>query len=67
LFFSQPTPSLFSQLVFDCLDEPELLDDPRALQEYDARRSELEAASRAPWEAALALAAAGKRRLRRAK
>jgi hypothetical protein len=34
------------QLVFDCLDEPELLDDADALREYDERRRALEAASR---------------------
>jgi len=37
----------------------ELLADPAALREYDARRRALEAASRAPWEQALA---AGKRK-----
>ena len=41
------------QLVFDCLDEPELLDDPEALGEYDQRRRAVEAASRTAWEAAL--------------
>ena len=40
------------QLVFDCLDEPELLDDPAALGEYDERRRALEAASRSAWEQA---------------
>ena len=38
------------QLVFDCLDEPELLDDREALAEYDVRRRELEAMSRQAWE-----------------
>ena len=38
------------KLVFDCLDEPELLDDPEALAEYDARRSEIERVSRLAWE-----------------
>jgi len=38
------------QLVFDCLDEPELLGDQEALSEYDARRRELEAMSRRAWE-----------------
>lgn len=38
------------QLVFDCLDEPELLDDPEALQEYPERRKALEAASRKVFE-----------------
>jgi aspartyl/asparaginyl beta-hydroxylase (cupin superfamily) len=38
------------QLVFDTLDEPELLDDHEALSEYDMRRRALEAASRQAWE-----------------
>ena len=38
------------QLVFDCLDEPELLDDPVALREYPERRKQLEAASRSVFE-----------------
>ena len=38
------------QLVFDCLDEPELLDDRQALAEYDERRRALEKASRAVFE-----------------
>ena len=38
------------QLVFDCLDEPELLDDAEALGEYEVRRRALEAASREAWE-----------------
>ena len=42
------------QLTFDCLDEPELLDDADALGEYELRRRHLEAESRKPWEAALA-------------
>ncbi len=42
------------QLTFDCLDEPELLDDAEALGEYELRRRHLEAESRKPWEAALA-------------
>ena len=42
------------QLVFDCLDEPELLDDREALAEYSDRRRALEAQSRAAWEAQLA-------------
>jgi aspartyl/asparaginyl beta-hydroxylase (cupin superfamily) len=40
------------QLVFDCLDEPELLDDPVALSEYDKRRRAIEAASREAWQPA---------------
>jgi len=40
------------QLVFDCLDEPELLDDSEALSEYEMRRRAVEAASREPWERA---------------
>ena len=42
------------QLVFDCLDEPELLEDEMALGEYDARRRALEAESRRAWEEAAA-------------
>mmetsp|Transcript_7980 Transcript_7980/g.21038 ORF Transcript_7980/g.21038 Transcript_7980/m.21038 type:complete len:259 (+) Transcript_7980:233-1009(+) len=42
------------QFMFDCLDEPELLDDPLALKEYPERRRAVEALSRRPWEAALA-------------
>jgi len=38
------------QLVFDCLDEPELLQDTAALSEYDERRRALEKASRQAWE-----------------
>ena len=38
------------QLIFDCLDEPEILDDASSLQEYEKRRRDIEAASRAPWE-----------------
>ena len=38
------------QLVFDCLDEPELVGDMEALGEYDQRRRALEAASRQAWE-----------------
>ena len=41
-------------LVFDCLDEPELLEDEMALGEYDARRRALEAESRRAWEEAAA-------------
>ena len=37
------------QLVFDCLDEPELLSDSEALGEYDQRRRALETASRQAW------------------
>lgn len=48
------------QFVFDCLDEPELLDDRDALREYPERRRAVEAASRVSWEAALR--AKGKRR-----
>ncbi len=40
------------QLSFDCLDEPELADDPQALDEYEVRRRALEAESRRAWEAA---------------
>jgi len=43
------------QLIFDCLDEPEILDDQDALAQYDERRRALEEASRAPWQEALAL------------
>ena len=49
------------QLVFDCLDEPELLDDTEALGEYDARRRALEAESRV-WEASGAKTKKGKRK-----
>jgi hypothetical protein len=42
------------QFMFDCLDEPELLEDQEALREYPERRKALEAASRRPWEQALA-------------
>jgi len=49
------------QLVFDCLDEPELLDDTEALTEYDGRRRALEAQSRLAWEEA---APKGKKRRR---
>lgn len=38
------------QLVFDCLDEPELLDDFQSLSEYQQRRREVEAQSRTAWE-----------------
>ena len=38
------------QLVFDCLDEPELLDDAEALSEYSERRRAVEAQSRSAWE-----------------
>ena len=38
------------KLVFDCLDEPELLDDRQALSEYDERRAALEAQSRLAWQ-----------------
>ena len=38
------------QLVFDCLDEPDLVADQEALSEYDQRRRALEAASRQAWE-----------------
>lgn len=41
------------QFIFDCLDEPELLDDAQALQEYPMRRAAVEAASRRAWERAL--------------
>ena len=37
------------QLVFDLLDEPELLSDSEALGEYDQRRRALEKASRGAW------------------
>jgi len=37
------------QLVFDCLDEPELMQDRSALGEYEERRRAVEAASRV-WE-----------------
>ena len=40
------------QLVFDCLDEPELLDDATALSEYDERRRAVEAMSREAWDTA---------------
>lgn len=46
------------QLIFDCLDEPELLDDAEALREYTQRRRALEAESRRPWESALLRAGA---------
>ena len=48
------------QLVFDCLDEPELLDDTEALDEYDQRRRALEATSRRVWEDAAAAKTAKK-------
>ena len=38
------------KLVFDCLDEPELLEDREALGEYHERRAAVEAASRRAWE-----------------
>ena len=37
------------QLVFDCLDEPELMEDKEALGEYHERRRAVEAASREAW------------------
>ena len=37
------------KLVFDLLDEPELLADRDALNEYDERRRAIEAASRRAW------------------
>jgi hypothetical protein len=49
------------QFMFDCLDEPELLDDPVALREYPERRRAVEAASRRPWERVLS-SPAGKKR-----
>ena len=52
------------QLVFDCLDEPELLDDDVALGEYNERRRALEADSRRTWENAPARPAANRRRKR---
>jgi len=53
------------QLVFDCLDEPELLDDSDALSEYEVRRRAVEAASREPWEAAAASGSKKKKRRKR--
>ena len=38
------------QLVFDCLDEPELADDLVALDDYSSRRRSLEAESRKAWQ-----------------
>mmetsp|Transcript_81058 Transcript_81058/g.153834 ORF Transcript_81058/g.153834 Transcript_81058/m.153834 type:complete len:359 (-) Transcript_81058:62-1138(-) len=52
------------QLVFDCLDEQELLDDQEALAEYEIRRRAIEAESRKPWEEAAAQSK-GKRKKRR--
>eukprot|EP00322_Chrysochromulina_rotalis_P028999 CAMPEP_0115863320 /NCGR_PEP_ID=MMETSP0287-20121206/18630_1 /TAXON_ID=412157 /ORGANISM="Chrysochromulina rotalis, Strain UIO044" /LENGTH=316 /DNA_ID=CAMNT_0003317767 /DNA_START=14 /DNA_END=964 /DNA_ORIENTATION=- len=50
------------QLVFDCLDEPELLDDMQALDEYDVRRRALESESRRAWEEAVSPSKKSKRR-----
>ncbi|KAG8458556.1 hypothetical protein KFE25_003091 [Diacronema lutheri] len=50
------------QFVFDCLDEPELLDDRVALREYPERRRAVEAASRISWERVLLASGKGQRR-----
>ena len=53
------------QLVFDCLDEPELVDDAEALREYDERRRALEASSREAWQEAAGGARGKKARARK--